>query len=68
MTAVNPDYTLLLDKNSVSLPITEHLNTQLYLTEYLNCYQHYKCSETYCLQKIKNVEKRYCYFHFSQMF
>ena len=68
MTAVNPDYTLLSGKNSVSLSITEHLNTQLHLTECLNCYQHYKCSEAYCLQKIKDVEKRHCYFHFPQVF
>ena len=68
MTAVNSNCTLLLDKNSVSLSITEHLNTQLHLTECLNCYQCYKCSEVYCLQKIKNVEERYCYFHFSQAF
>ena len=68
VTAVNPDCTLLPGKNPVSLPITEHLNTWLHLTECLNHYQRHKCSEAYCLQKIKDVEERCCCFHFPQVF
>ena len=68
VTAVNLNFTLLSDKNSASLSITECSNTQLHLTECLNCYQHHKYSDSYCLQKLKNIEEKHCHFHFSQIF
>ena len=68
VTAVNPNSTLLPGKNPASLPITERSNTRLHLTECLNRYQRHKCSDGYCLRKIKDVEEKRCRFHFPQAF
>ena len=68
VTAVNLNSTLLPGKNPASLPITERSNTRLHLTECLNRYQRHKCSDGYCLRKIKDVEEKRCRFHFPQAF